>query len=66
MSTTTKQHPIKAIKNFRRMAAEVVVSTSHAIQAHFDPANNPNLTGAPPLPFDMATVKTATDLLYKT
>ena len=46
MTTTKKQHPIKAVKNFRRMAAEVVVTTSHAIQAHFDPANNPNLTGA--------------------
>ena len=45
------------------MVPEVVVSTSHAIQAHFDPANNPNLTGAPPLPVDMATVKAATDLL---
>jgi len=64
MSTTTKkQHPIKAIKNFRRMTPEVVVSTSHAIQAHFDPANNPNLAGAPPLPVDMPTLKAATDLL---
>jgi hypothetical protein len=63
MSTTTKQHPIKAIKNFRRMAAEVLVTTSRAIQAHFDPANNPNVTGASPLPADMATVKSATDLL---
>ena len=62
-TTTKKQHPIKAVKNFRRMAAELVVTTSHAIQAHFDPANNPNLTGGPPLPVDMATVKAATDLL---
>jgi hypothetical protein len=57
----TKQKPIKAITNFRRMTPEVVVSTSQAIQTHFN--NNPNLTGAPPLPVDMAAVKTATDLL---
>jgi Fibronectin type III domain len=63
MTTTNKQHPIKAVKNFRRMAAEVVVTTSQATQAHFDPATNPNLTGAPPLPVDIATVKSATDLL---
>ena len=63
MSKTTKQHPIKAIKNFRRLAAEAVVSLSHTIQIHFDPANNPNLAGAPPLPFDLATLKAGTDLL---
>jgi hypothetical protein len=54
---------IKAKKNFRRMAAEALVTTSRAIQAHFDPTNNPNLTGVSPLPVDMATVKSATDLL---
>src|SRR2546423_9782462 len=59
MSTTTKQKPIKAITNFRRMGPEIVVSTSEAIQAHFD--KNPNATA--PLPVDMATVKSATDLL---
>src|SRR5690242_19913722 len=63
MTTTKKQRPIKAVKNFRRMAAEVVITTSQAIQAHFDPAVNPNLTGAPLLPVDIATVKSATDLL---
>jgi len=62
-TTKQKQHTIKAVKNFRRLATEVLVSTSHAIQAHFDPANNPNLTGAPPLPVDTATLKSATDLL---
>src|SRR5438309_11794054 len=56
MSTTTKQKPIKAITNFRRMGPEIVVSNSEAIQAHFE--NNPNLTA--PLPVDMATVKAAT------
>src|SRR6202521_5572450 len=59
--SNTKQKPIKAVTNYRRMAAEVVVSTSQAIQAHF--TNNPNLTGAPPLPVDIAAVKAATDLL---
>jgi hypothetical protein len=63
MTTTKKQHPIKAVKNFRRMAAEAVLTTSQAILPHFDPANNPNLTGAPPLPVDMATLKSSTDLL---
>ena len=59
--TNTKQRPIKAVTNYRRMAAESVVSTSNAIQAHFN--NNPNLVGAPSLPVDMATLKAATDLL---
>src|SRR6478672_9767533 len=63
MTTTNKQHPIKAVKNFRRMAAEVVATTSQSIQAHFDPAFNPNLAGAAPLPIDIGTVKLATDLL---
>jgi hypothetical protein len=58
MSTTT-QKPIKAIINFRRMGPEVVVPTSEAIQAHFN--NNPDATA--PLPVDMATLKSATDLL---
>src|SRR5437899_352358 len=61
MSTTTKQHPIKAVTNFRRMAAEVVVATSNSIQAHFN--NNPNLTGPPAPPVDIATLKAATDTL---
>jgi hypothetical protein len=45
------------------MAAEVVATTSQTIQDRFDPAKNPNLAGAPPLPVDTATVKSATDLL---
>jgi Fibronectin type III domain len=59
MSTKTKQKVIKAIVNFRRMGPEIVVSTSDAIQAHFD--KNPNATA--PLPVDLPTVKSATDLL---
>ena len=57
--STVKQKVIKAITNFRRLGPEVVVSTSEAIQAHFD--KNPNATA--PLPVDMVTVKSATDLL---
>lgn len=57
--STTKQKPIKALLNFRRMGPEIVVSTSEAIQAHFD--KNPNATA--PLPVDMATVKSETALL---
>lgn len=41
------------------MGPEIVVSTSEAIQAHFD--KNPNATA--PLPVDMATVKSETALL---
>jgi hypothetical protein len=61
MSTTKKQRPIKAVTNYRRMAAESVVSVSNSIQSHFN--NNPNFTAAPPLTVDMATLKAATDLL---
>src|SRR5260370_36862660 len=61
MSTKTKQNPIKALTNYRRMAADLVVSTSNAIHGHLN--NNPNLNGAQPLPVDMATLKAATDLL---
>src|SRR3954464_6080991 len=55
-----KQRSIKALTNYRRMAAEVVVSVSSAIQLHM--LNNPNFTGAA-LPVDMGTLKAATDLL---
>ena len=58
MSTTT-QKPIKAIVNFRRMGPEAVVAASEAIQVRFN--NNPDATA--PLPVDLATVKSATDLL---
>src|SRR5437899_2098209 len=61
MSTTKKQRPIKAVTNYRRMPAESVVSTSNAIQTHMN--NNPNFTGAPAPPVDMATLKAATDVL---
>ena len=58
MSTTT-QKQIKAKTNFRRLGPEIVVSTSESIQAHLD--NNPNVTAR--LPVDLATLKSATDLL---
>ena len=58
MSTTTKQRPIKAVTNFRRLPAESVVTTSTVVHDHLN--NNSNF-GAPPV--DMATLKAATDLL---
>ena len=61
MSKTTKQRPIKAVLNYRRMLAESVVSTSNVIQTRMN--NNPNLTGAPTPPVEMAMLKAATDLL---
>ena len=57
MSNTIKQKPIKALTNYRRLAPEAVFITSEAILAHFD--NNPNLTGAQPLPVDLAILKAA-------
>jgi hypothetical protein len=61
MSTKTKQHPIKALKNFRRMAAESVVSTSQTIQTKL--FNDPELAGAPAPPVDAAMLKAQTDTL---
>jgi hypothetical protein len=61
MSTTTKKRPIKAVTNYRRMAAEFVVSASLTVQTKL--FNNPNLTGAPAPFVDQATLKAATDLL---
>ena len=61
MTSTPKQHPIKALTNFRRMSAEDVATTSDTIQSKFN--NNPSVTGGAPLPVDLPTVKAATDLL---
>ena len=61
MTSTPKQHPIKAVTNFRRMSAEDVATTSDTIQSKFN--NNPSVTGGAPLPVDLPTVKAATDLL---
>jgi hypothetical protein len=59
----TKQKPIKAVKAFARMTAEVVLSTSvHVYDGIF---NNPNFTApqAPAPPVDSATLKSANDSL---
>src|SRR5690242_15062238 len=62
MSTTTLQS-IKAVLNFRRMATELVVSTSHAICTKMD--NNLKFTQplAPAPPFEISKLKAETDAL---
>jgi hypothetical protein len=61
--STKKQHPIKAVLNFRKLTAEVVLSTSTHIFAEI--YNNPNYTPpqAPVPPVDPATLKSANDAL---
>src|SRR5205823_12533462 len=61
MSITTKQSPIKAVTNFRRLPAESVVTTSTVVQDHMK--DNSNFSGAPAPPVDMPALKAATDLL---
>ena len=60
---TTKLQSIKAVLNFRRMAPELAVSTSHAICTKMD--DNPKF--APPLapapPFEISKLKAETDAL---
>jgi hypothetical protein len=65
MSTTNLQS-IKAVLNFRRMATELVVSTSHAICAKMD--DNPNFAPphAPAPPFEISKLKAETDALAAT
>jgi Fibronectin type III domain len=59
----TKQKPIKAVKAFARMTAEVVLSTS--VNIYDGIFNNPNFTApqAPAPPVDSATLKSANDSL---
>ena len=61
MTNSTKQHPIKAITNFRTMKADVVVTASVNIQGTV--YNNPKFAGALPQPVDQPTLKAATDSL---
>lgn len=61
MSITTKQSPIKAVTNFRRLPAESVVTASTVVQDHMK--DNSNFSGAPAPPVDMPALKAATDLL---
>src|SRR3989441_9708131 len=61
--STTKQHPIKAVLDLRKLTAEVVLSTSTHIFTEI--YNNPNFTPpqAPAAPVDQATLKSANDAL---
>ena len=61
--STKKQHPIKAVLNFRKMAPEVVLSTSTYIFTEI--SNNSHYTApqAPAPPVDSATLKSANDAL---
>jgi hypothetical protein len=61
--TTTKAKPIKAVKGFRGMTAEVVLSTSTNVFTGI--FNNSNFTApqAPAPPVDSATLKSANDVL---
>ena len=61
MSNPTKQHPIKAITNFRGMTADAVVTMSVNIQG--TAYNNSKLAGASPQPVDQPMLKAATDSL---
>src|SRR5437868_2564018 len=61
--SSKKQVPVKALLSFRSMPAEMVLSYSTAIYGKMN--GNANF-GAPqtlPLPFDLATVKTANEAL---
>ena len=60
--TTTKQHAIKAVLGLRKLAAEVVLSTStHILTEIYNPNFMPPLAPAPPV--DQATLKSANDAL---
>src|SRR5690349_13340475 len=61
MTNSAKQHPIQAIKDFRRKSADAVVTDSVNIQGTV--YNNPNFAGASPQPVDQQTLKAATDAL---
>src|SRR5438094_7726610 len=61
MSNSAKQHPIKAIMNFRTMTADAVVTA--AVNIAGTAYNNPKYAGASPQPVDQPTLKAATDAL---
>ncbi len=63
--STTKQHPIKAVLDLRKLTAEVVLSTSTHIFTEI--YNNPNFTPpqAPAAPVDQATLKSAKRIMPK-
>ena len=52
---TQKVHAIKAVLNFRKMTADVVLTTlNHVISGVY---NNPAFAGAPAPPVDQATAQ---------
>ena len=61
MSNSAKQHPIKAIMNFRTLTADAVVTA--AVNIAGTVYNNPKFAGASPQPVDQPTLKAATDAL---
>src|SRR5262249_18426055 len=61
MSNSAKQHPIRAIINFRTMTADAVVTAGVNIAGTV--YNNPKFAGASPQPIDQPTLKAATDAL---
>jgi|ERR1051326_8552995 hypothetical protein len=61
MTNSAKQHPIKAITNFRGLTPDAVVTTAVNIEGAV--YNNPAFAGAPAQPVDQPTLKAATDAL---
>ena len=61
MSNSVKQHPIKAIINFRTLTADAVVTA--AVNIGGTVYNNSKFAGASPQPVDQPTLKAATDAL---
>src|SRR5437867_8133044 len=61
MSNSAKQHPIKAIMNFRTLTADAVVTA--AVNIAGTEYNNAKFAGASPQPVDQPTLKAATDSL---
>jgi Fibronectin type III domain len=61
--TIEKQKPIKALKNFRRMAPEAVFTTSTHVFTEIYNNTNFNVPQAPAPPVDHATLKSANDAL---
>src|SRR5437879_6107864 len=61
MTNSAKQHPIKAITNFRTLTADAVVTEAGNISGKV--YNNPKFEGAPPQPVDQPMLKAATDSL---
>src|SRR5471032_1486659 len=59
----TKQVPIKAVLNLRKMSPEVVFSTSASIYGKMNGNTNFGAPQTLPFPFDLATLKTDNDAL---